>query len=67
MLKRNFSVALAYADTTMSEWAERHGFGKSNVSNVLAGRGKSEPIVQAIRDFTAEQLALLAKELTEAA
>lgn len=67
MLKHNFRIALAAADITMSDWAERHNFSKGNVSNVLAGRSKSAPILQAIKDFTAQQLPKLAREVAEAA
>jgi O-methyltransferase involved in polyketide biosynthesis len=67
MFKRQFILALFAAGTTQKQWAKANGVHQTLVSNILTGRLKSAKAERLMRDFIAEQLPKLARELSEAA
>jgi len=67
MTKRTFRLALASAGINQAEFARRHHITPQVLAQQLNGKPISRRISKLIERFAAEQLQLLAKELTDAA
>lgn len=54
--KRQFRKALALAELTAAQWADKHGIGATYLSRFLAGQTVSAPLTAKVDAFIAKYL-----------